>query len=397
MRGDDHQVRAFHNICRHRGAKLVEGARGRCPRALTCPFHGWTYRLDGALTGVPAETTFTHLDKAENGLAPLAMEIWMGFVFVRFGGSADSADSADKPSLAETMKPVEQLASLYQMHKMQPIDGTRFEEVRPCNWKVIHDIDNEGYHVAHGHPALQQLYGKNYRDDAIGGVPVTYGYLNEEPGALWSVRHYQKLLPAFDHLPAGHQRLWVYIGLFPSMVLALYPDGMDYYMTIPVNAASTRLKGGSYALPDPRRETRAARYLGARINRVSSREDDEFVRRLYCGMQSSAFPEPRLSSIEHGVRAFHRQIQQVLPVATLANEPQAGTLAGVNGEMGGAGRGVGGAGRARDAHLRWREARGGWRVTRICGGRPPADPPCGAGKHPVSSAAARAKRGVGCA
>ena len=328
VRGNDNQVRAFHNICRHRGAKLVEGARGRCAHALTCAFHGWTYRLDGGLSAVPAENTFDNLDKAKNGLVPLAMEIWMGFIFVRYQGAG--------PSLAQTMKPVEHLAALYRMHEMKPIEDSRFEELRPYNWKAIHDIDNEGYHVPLGHPALQQLYGKNYRDDSIGGVPVAYAYLNEQPGKLWSVRHYQKLLPSFDHLPRDHQRLWFYISFFPSMVLAIYPDSMEFYMSIPVAAGSTRRIGGAYALPDERREVRAARYLSARINRVTDREDDEFVRRLQYGMKSSAFPEPRLSSLEHGVREFHRAIQQVLPVAALAHAPRVGTLARVNEEMDGA-------------------------------------------------------------
>lgn len=328
VRGDDNRVRAFHNVCRHRGAKLVEGARGRCRRALTCPFHGWTYRLDGRLVGVPAAETFENLDKAENGLVPLPMEIWMGFVFVHFG-----AASVKPPSLAQTMKPVAHLAALYQLHKMKPIENSRFAELRPYNWKVIHDIDNEGYHVPNGHPALQQLYGNNYRDDVIDHVAVSYAYLNEQPGTLWSVRHYQKLLPTFAHLPPEHQRLWLYIGLFPNMVLALYPDSMEFYMTIPVDAKSTRLMGGAYALPDARRAARAAQYLGARINRVTYREDDEFVRRLQYGMTSSAFPQPRLSSIEQGVREFHREIQRALPVATLTNQPRPGTLAQVNAHM----------------------------------------------------------------
>ncbi len=338
VRGDDDQVRAFHNVCRHRGAKLVDGAGGRCPRALTCPFHGWTYRLDGRLVGVPAQATFPHLDKSQNGLVPLPMEIWMGFVFVYFGSPGSHVESATEqpPALAQTMKPVERLVSHYQLHNMQPIAGSRFDELRRCNWKVFHDIDNEGYHVPNGHPALQQLYGKNYRDDFVGDISVTHGPLNEERATLWSVRHYQKLLPTFDHLPPAHQRLWLYIGLFPNMVLALYPDSMEFYMTIPVDAESTRVIGGAFALPAPpetSREVRAAQYLGTRINRVASREDDEFVRRLQEGMKSGAFPQPKLSSIEHGVRAFHREIQHVLPVATLANQPRPGTLAQVNAEM----------------------------------------------------------------
>lgn len=327
VRGNDQRIRAFHNICRHRGAQLVEGARGQCQHVLICPFHGWTYHLDGRLASVPAEPTFANLDKSETGLVPLSMEIWMGFIFVCFRTTDELV------SVAHAMQPVEELLSHYRLHQMQPLAGTRFHQVRPYNWKTIHDIDNEGYHVPLGHPMLQQLYGKNYRDDAMEHIPVSYGYLNEQPGKLWSVRHYQKLLPDFTHLPHEHQRLWIYVGIFPSMVFALYPDSMEFYMTLPITTESSRFLGSAYALPDERREAQAARYLNSRINRVTDREDNAFVRRLQNGMKSSAFPTPKLSSLEQGVRQFHKEIQHALPVANLANAPSPGQTAQINHEM----------------------------------------------------------------
>jgi len=309
LRGDDGQVRAFHNICRHRGAKILDG-RGRCAPMLSCPFHGWTYRLDGALASVPARNTFTNLDLAQHGLTPLAMEIWMGFIFIRF--------TAGGAPLSQELRPVTQLASRYCIEKMTPLPDTRYAHELPYNWKTIHDIDNEGYHVPAGHPALQQLYGGNYRDDMRGDVPVSTARLNDKPGKLWSVRHYQKLLPGFAHLPQSHQRLWTYVGVFPSMVLALYPDSIEFYMSIPLAPERTRVIGAAYALPDPRRETRAARYLTARINRITEREDRAFMRRLHQGLRSCARPSPRLSSLEQGVWELHERIRR-----------------GVNAEMGG--------------------------------------------------------------
>ena len=329
VRGNDNRLRAFHNVCRHRGARLLDDDLGQCPHRLTCPFHGWTYDLDGALLSVPAVDTFENLDLSENGLAPLRMEIWMGFIFVCFRGD----DATDVPSVAQSMQPAERLLAPYRMSDMMPIAGARFGETRPYNWKVIHDVDNEGYHVPLGHPTLQQLYGRDYRDELVAHIPVSFAYLNEKPGKLWSVRHYQKLLPGFDHLPAEQQRLWLYVGIFPNLVLAMYPDSMEFYMTIPVSAESTRFVGGAYALPDARREVRAARYLNARINRITDREDNAFVRRLQAGMKSSAFPEPHLSSKEPGVREFHDKIRRALPVANLAEAPPAGAVARVNAEM----------------------------------------------------------------
>ena len=325
IRGNDGQIRGFHNVCRHRGAKLMDSDYGQCSHALTCPFHGWTYLLDGKLVGVPAEDTFEKLKKSENGLVPLDHEIWMGFIFVKFKNGGDT--------LRNMMQPVEELFKHYKIENMLPLKNSKFDNLVPYNWKVVHDIDNEGYHVPIGHPSLQQLYGKNYQDTDIEGIAVSYGYLNEKPAKLWGVKHYQNLLPEFDHLPKDYQRLWQYGTIFPSMVIGLYPDSIEFYMTIPVDTGHTRIRGGGYALTDHRKGIEAVRYLNRRINNTTGEEDEKYVRWLQDGMQSSVFPEPNLSSIESGVRNFHHKIQSILPAGKLKNYPGKGQVRLTNSEL----------------------------------------------------------------
>ncbi|MBT7110685.1 MAG: Rieske 2Fe-2S domain-containing protein [Proteobacteria bacterium] len=322
IRNQDGKIRAFHNVCRHRGAKLVDSERGTCGRTLSCPFHGWTYCLDGELLSVPAAQTFENLDISQNGLVPLDLEIWMGFLFIRFGGTGDS--------VADSLEPIKELVTPYQLEKIEPIAGSRYQETRPYNWKIIHDIDNEGYHVPTGHPALQQLYGKTYEDSEMGGVLVAQGQINDNPGRIWSVRQYQKLLPQFDHLPEHNQRAWLYFNIFPSMVIGLYPESIEFYMTLPNTVDSTWYLGASYGVPDDRREVKVARYLSARINKLTEKEDASFMRWMQLGMNSSAFPKPKLSSKEENVRRFHKRIQSELPVAQLANEPKSGDVQNIN-------------------------------------------------------------------
>ena len=325
IRNQDGKVRAFHNVCRHRGAKLLDSERGTCGRTLSCPFHGWTYCLDGELLSVPAVQTFEDLDLGQNGLVPLDLEIWMGFLFVRFGGTGQS--------VADSLEPIKDLVAPYQLEKIEPIAGSRYRETRPYNWKVIHDIDNEGYHVPTGHPALQQLYGKTYEDSEMGGVLVAQGQINDNPGRIWSVRQYQKLLPQFDHLPEQNQRAWLYFNIFPSMVIGLYPESIEFYMTLPNTVDSSWYLGASYALPDDRREVNVARYLSARINKLTEKEDASFMRWMQLGMNSSAFPTPKLSSKEQNVRRFHKRIQSELPAARLANEPKSEDVQNINEQM----------------------------------------------------------------
>ena len=84
IRVQEDKIRAFHNVCRHRGSRVVDSIEGNCKKVITCPFHGWTYNLDGSLRGAANSKNFPKLDSEKWGLKPLEMEIWNGFVFVRF-------------------------------------------------------------------------------------------------------------------------------------------------------------------------------------------------------------------------------------------------------------------------------------------------------------------------
>lgn len=324
IRGSDGALRAFHNVCRHRGSRVVEGESGRCSRAIVCPFHGWSYHLDGRLKNIPAIDTFGDIDKRRHGLVPLAMETWHGFVFVRFDG--------DGPSLAEQLAPVEEMVAPYRLAEVQPV-GERYRSEYDYNWKIIHDVDNEGYHVPMAHPSLQQLYGRDYQDLAIGDIVYSTGVIDDRPARLWSVDRYKRLLPGFDHLPADNQRLWLYVGVYPNLVFALYPDMLEYYMTLPMGVGRTAIVGRSYALADDRREVRVARYLNGRINQLTDREDRNLCKWLQEGVRSSVFPRDMLSDLEHGVVGFHRRLKRSIPVARLEQAPASGTLAAVNASM----------------------------------------------------------------
>ena len=96
VRGDDRVVRAFTNVCRHRGARLVDGPSG-CASRLTCPYHAWSYDLKGALTGLPLSQTYGGMDRTAHGLAPVQVEIWQSFIFVRL-------EDDGGPSVAEMMQ-----------------------------------------------------------------------------------------------------------------------------------------------------------------------------------------------------------------------------------------------------------------------------------------------------
>ena len=101
IRDEENKIRAFHNVCRHRGSRVLDSAEGMCKSVISCPFHGWSYNLDGSLRGAAKASTFPAFDREKWGLKPLEMEIWHGFVFVRFkpGLQPSVANLLDRLSL----------------------------------------------------------------------------------------------------------------------------------------------------------------------------------------------------------------------------------------------------------------------------------------------------------
>lgn len=327
IRGRDNVVRAFHNLCRHRGSRVVADEQGKCKSALICPYHGWAYNLDGTLRGAAQPKSFPPLDPVEFGLKPLDMEIWQGFIFVRFKDS-------DQPSVAEILGRFDAELEPYELADMVPADTLVWADETAVNWKAIRDVDNEGYHVAMAHPALQDLYGKGYVDEPFeGGAARSFAPFNNGPGSLWSVRAYKSTLPEAEWLPESHRNAWLYYGMFPNTVIGVYPDSMIFYQEFPDGTGKSRLRGASYKYKNESRELRLARYLSGRIDRITAEEDQMLTIWSCEAALSSAFDGIILSDLEYGVKSYHDQLRDLFPVLTLEEPPAPGTLAEVNAEM----------------------------------------------------------------
>ncbi len=323
LRGQDGAVRAFHNICRHRGSRLVADEKGSCRNALVCPFHGWVYNLDGTLRGAARPRSFPPLDKDEFALKALECEIWQGFVFIRFA-------PGPQPSVAELMKPFEAELAHYRTGEMIPA-GAIWTQETPVNWKSVRDVDNEGYHVAMAHPALQDLYGSTYYDEPfVDGLCRSFATYNPHAGRRWSVRNYVKISPENHALPERLRKAWIYFGLFPNAVIAVTPETVQFYQEFPLGVGKTLLRGGIYRYRQEERAHRLARYLAFRIDRDTQAEDVQLTVWSNEAMTSNAFAGFYLSDLEYGVRTHHDHLRKVVPVMTLKDAPEEKDMAGTN-------------------------------------------------------------------
>lgn len=323
VRGKDGVVRGFHNMCRHRGSRVVADDKGTCRNALVCPFHGWVYNLDGSLRGAARPRSFPELDRNEFGLKPLDLEVWMGLIFIRFR-------SGPQPSVAELMKPHEAEIAHYRVADMLPTNGI-WSNVSNVNWKSVRDVDNEGYHVAMAHPALQDLYGATYFDEPfVDGVSRSFATYNPHAGRRWSVKNYVKIAPRPEHLPDPLKEAWIYYGIFPNAVISVQPESVQFYQEFPISTGQTLLRGAIYRYPDESREQAAARYLAFRIDRDTMAEDVKLSEWSNESMMSDAFEGFYLSDLEYGVRTHHDHLRTVLPVLSLETAPDEKDMGSLN-------------------------------------------------------------------
>lgn len=158
-------VKAFHNACRHRGVRFVNGPGNCAAQGFVCPFHGWRWNAEGENTFVFGREIFSEalLDRAEIDLAPCRVELWGGCAFINFDDNA--------PPLVDCLGPITERMNARNVDKLK-MDWW-YGTVLPTNWKLAMEAFMEGYHVMQTHPQLHELaQGSAYGPDAEGKLPV---------------------------------------------------------------------------------------------------------------------------------------------------------------------------------------------------------------------------------
>ena len=222
-------VRAFHNVCRHRGTRLCTGPSGQLSGSLQCPYHAWTYDLDGRLIGAPHMDEVPHFRKADYPLLPVHADEWDGHVFL---------------NLTDTPEPLHaQLGALVEKFRdwrMQDLRlGRRIAYDVKANWKLVIQNYNECLHCPNLHPALNRL--SHYLSGENEPLRATYmgGRMDLRPGVdtlSWDGTCPRAFLPG---LSAEDRRRVYYYAIFPNLLLSLHPDYMMTHTLWPIAADRT--------------------------------------------------------------------------------------------------------------------------------------------------------------
>ena len=312
VRGADGEVRAFSNVCRHRAARVADG-KGNCGKALRCPYHGWTYGLDGQLLGVPERTGFPGFDKDANGLWPLRAGVASGFVFVSLHPDPEPLDEALGPF-------VEWLAPYRPERLVNYMTGS---SVLPINWK--NSIDNylEGYHIPVGHAGLLRLLDyKSYQVETSDSlVSIARSRMRDKASKNFQERMYQRLMHPMPGLPEREREEWNFVYAHPGITVNLYPDQIDFWLNYPLDERRTATVWRAFRPPERMgRRERLVRRLNTRINMLVQEEDNDLTQRVQDGLGSSLYRAGVLGARENGLKHFHDLVRGAIPAAFMDDE-----------------------------------------------------------------------------
>jgi phenylpropionate dioxygenase-like ring-hydroxylating dioxygenase large terminal subunit len=325
IRDKDSSIRGFLNVCRHRASRILNG-NGSCRAVIRCPYHGWTYALDGTLMAIPQQENFPDIDKSQYGLHKVQAEIFHGLVFVRVKG--------DGPSVAEQFAHTAHFFEGYDVANYEQI-AAPVEEVWDNNWKVIWDNYLENYHIPVGHPSLFRLLKENGEwDELTSGVNYGVFVMREKLSKVENERLYQEQLHHADHrVPDDLKGKWVQFGYAPNLGIDLYPEMLDFFQILPLGPEKTLVRGSFYGHKNPTPEETELRRLNRLINDPVNDEDRQLCERVQQGLRSDGYEPGPLALVESCIYHFHELIRQEIPVTTLVKEPQRGSVASENSKL----------------------------------------------------------------
>jgi len=298
LRGADGQVRAFYNVCQHRAHELLKG-KGNVKSVIVCPYHAWSYELDGSLRGARATRGLPDFDPAEYGLAPVRLERHLGFLFVNLDGEAPSLGTLASGMFSDMERDMPWLGEVAfnEEYSFNGQQGTLLE----ANWKVMAENCLECYHCGPAHKAYVDMIDVGqYALTRHGAWMKSAAPLRRGDSSAYCVKADE---------PVQYNAFW---HLFPNIEFGVMPGSRAlsaFYFT-PVNAEQTQISWFILTMPGETLSQERLNYLG----KVLWPEDAAICESVHRGLKSLGYRQGRfITSDEHAciseinVHAFQRQ------------------------------------------------------------------------------------------
>jgi choline monooxygenase len=290
VRGAGGELRAFYNVCRHHAAAVATAECGHA-QSFRCPYHGWNYGLDGSLKGMPEFAGVCNFRREENGLVPLAVEVWENLVFVNLAPQPEPL-KVFLGDMVERVAPLGLTSLRYHSRKEYTLN---------CNWKVY--VDNYldgGYHVPHLHKGLNSV--------------LDYTHYTIENGGHYCLQS-SPMVSSEEHAEVSEtrkgDRAWYY-WLYPNFMINAYEGVMDTNRVAPLGVDRCRVIFDFY-FADITPEREAYNLASIATSDTVQDEDVAICESVQRGLGSRAYGAGRLSvRREAGEHLFHRLLARSL-------------------------------------------------------------------------------------
>ena len=207
------EVHGFYNVCRHRGTRLREDRNGRLS-AIQCPYHAWTYGLDGRLLAAPHMDDVPGFDKADYSLRAVNLALWEGFIFVNLGDSPTPVE--------EWFAPLAGKFSHWNLAKLRP--AKRIEYDVRANWKLMFENYSECYHCPGVHPMLSKVSPYDSAENDLAEGPFLGGFMSINKGKSLTMSGNACAFPVKEEEGEEEKQRVFYYSIFPNMLLSMHPE-----------------------------------------------------------------------------------------------------------------------------------------------------------------------------
>ena len=304
-RSRDGALRAFLNICRHRGAKLCVEETGTVKRNFQCPYHAWTYGLDGKLVAAPNLTSMPDVDRVEYGLRKVHLREWLGYAWLSLADEPASFEQTVQQDVRERLGDLDAIGN-YQVSELEL--GRRITYDVKANWKLIIENFMECYHCATIHPELTEVLPE-FADGYAAQYYVGHGAVFGEEIKGFTIDGSE----GFDNLSgvaSDQERRYYAITVRPQVFINLVPDHVIVHRMFPLAADRTVVECDWLYAKDVVATGKDVSRSVELFHRVNE-QDFEACERCQPAMSSRAYAQGGvLVPSEHHIGEFHRWVQE---------------------------------------------------------------------------------------
>ncbi len=304
LNSPDGRWKAFHNICRHRGTRLVRETAGVLRNScITCPYHAWTYNDAGELLGCPNMADLENFERSDFGLKPVACVSWAGFLLANLG-AVNASFEHDYASM------IQRLAN-WRLDTLQVAATLNY--VVQANWKLIFQNYSECYHCPTVHPSLSRLTPYRSASTDLQEGPFLGGPMHLSENCETVSADGQRVADPIESLDENQRRRVYYYTLFPNWFISAHPDYVLVHQLTRQSPTKTSVRCHFLAAPDADQ-----RELGRAVEQWDeiNRQDWDVCELTQCGVDSPAYQPGPYSPLEPMLVAFDRYYRSIMNAAT---------------------------------------------------------------------------------